>query len=153
MNCWAEHHRLNSQVAQAGVMPLEPVEPCPSRSAGFWLNSYKQLCAKDQLPKSKELQVLSSSDENKVGPAQGWLWKAETQLKHYSQAGDTQNHPEPAVPHHSPCTRALVIQLIKIMLLGPFLSDNDLVLVMVSKLYLYGKFQFPSLDCWFFLWD
>ena len=34
---------------------------------------------------------------------------------------------------------ALLIQLIKIMLLGYFLSDNDLVLVIVSKLYLSGR--------------
>lgn len=89
MNCWAKHNRLNSQVAQAGVMPLEPVEPCPSRSAGFWLSSYKQLCAKDQLPKSKELQLLSCSGENKVGSAQGWHWNAETQLKHRQETHKT----------------------------------------------------------------
>lgn len=57
------------------------------------------------------------------------------------------------MPHHSPCTelpdltRALPIQLINIILLGPFLSDKDLVLLMVSKLYLSGKIQFPFLDC------
>lgn len=47
---------------------------------------------------------------------------------------------------------ALLIQPIKIMLLGYFLSDNSLVLVIVSKLYLSGKLQFPVLDCLFFPW-
>lgn len=58
-----------------------------------------------------------------------------------------------ATTHPSPDPRSpLFIQLIKITLLDYFLSDNDLVLVIVSKLYLSGKLQLPSLDCLVFPW-
>lgn len=64
-----------------------------------------------------------------------------------------QCHITPLVRRRLPnLMRALLIQLIKIMLLGYFLNNNDLVLAIVSKLYLSGKHQFPFLDCLFFPW-
>lgn len=99
-------------------MPLKLVEPCPSRSAGIWLNSYIQLCAKDQLPKYKELQVLSSSDENKVDSAQDGFRNAAVQ-QHNAGAHQcnttqvdkrhTQIHTSlpTAMPHHIPCMQLI----------------------------------------------
>lgn len=125
-----------------GVTSLKSVEPCPSRSAGIWLNSCMELCAKNQLPKSKGIQELSSSDENQVDlhrtdpeaqQSQHTRWCSPVQCTNTASL-PAASHITALVRSRLPSlTRALFIQLIKIMLVGYFFSDNDLVLVMAVK--------------------
>lgn len=75
-------------------------------------------CAKDQLPKYKELQVLSSSDENKVDSAQDRFRNAAVQQHNAGahQCDTTQldkRHAQihtslpAAMPHHIPCMQLI----------------------------------------------
>lgn len=115
------------------------------------------------LRKHKELQALSSSGENEVGSAQDpfrtqpsdkttLLLTSATRLDK-GRAPTRTSAPAScnATTHPSPDPRSPPLtQLITIMLLDYFLSDNGLVLVTASKLYLSGKLQLPSRDCLFF---
>lgn len=151
-------------------MPLKLVEPCPSRSAGIWLNSYIQPVQKISFLSTRNYKCSApvmrirwtlhridsemQQSNNTTLVLINAIWHNWTRDTHkYTHLCQLQCHITSLVCSWLPdLMSALLIQLIKIMLLGYFLSDNDLVLVIVSKLYLSGKLQFPFLRCLFFPW-